>query len=419
MNTRLLLTLSVAANIVALVVIGALWKSSPDQTGNQSVVAGSPAIPVAPSDTVLESTPPSPPTNQLADATTTFDWRTVESTDYRHYIANLRAIGCPSETIQDIIVADVNKLYESRRKELRHASTNRFQFWKTGNPLGNLLNQEKMAKNQELANEKRNLIKSLLGSDYVEKPDLSSTMTLYEEMFDFVPANKQNQLLEVEQSFAGRLMESMKDAQKGNFTAMRDIMREKEAELSKILSPQEKEEYDLRLSQTAALMRMQMGDFQPTEQEFRDIFKLQKQLDDEFGIQGMRSRKPEDVQKIGAAQKEVETQLRTVLGEDRFLEYRYNQDLSKSTMNKIAEEYQVPRRDALKVFDVQAVAQEQAKQIRADSHLSSEQRQRALDALRAETEREMGKFISKPALDAYVERGSWVKNLNKPAAGKP
>jgi len=32
-----------------------------------------------------------------------FDWRQVESEDYRTYLANLRAIGCPETTIRDIV----------------------------------------------------------------------------------------------------------------------------------------------------------------------------------------------------------------------------------------------------------------------------------------------------------------------------
>src|ERR1700716_2835565 len=47
-------------------------------------------------------------TNQV---TRKFDWRIVESEDYRKYIANLRSIGCPEETIRAIITADVNKLF--------------------------------------------------------------------------------------------------------------------------------------------------------------------------------------------------------------------------------------------------------------------------------------------------------------------
>ena len=33
-----------------------------------------------------------------------FSWRDVESPDYPVYIANLRAIGCPEQTIRDIIM---------------------------------------------------------------------------------------------------------------------------------------------------------------------------------------------------------------------------------------------------------------------------------------------------------------------------
>ena len=47
-----------------------------------------------------------------------FQWRLLESPDYRTYIANLKAIGCPEQTIRDIIVADVDGLYAPRRNQL-------------------------------------------------------------------------------------------------------------------------------------------------------------------------------------------------------------------------------------------------------------------------------------------------------------
>jgi hypothetical protein len=62
----------------------------------------------------------------------------VESPDYREYIANLRAIGCPEKTIRDIILADVNKLYEEKKKEAR-GEPRRFEFWKAGHPMGVML----------------------------------------------------------------------------------------------------------------------------------------------------------------------------------------------------------------------------------------------------------------------------------------
>ena len=44
-----------------------------------------------------------------------FTWSEVESTNYDIFIKNLRAIGCPEQTIRDIIVTDLDRLYARRR----------------------------------------------------------------------------------------------------------------------------------------------------------------------------------------------------------------------------------------------------------------------------------------------------------------
>src|SRR5438477_6250578 len=43
-----------------------------------------------------------------------FDWQSVASPDLRQYIANLRAVQCPEETIRDIILAEANRQYAPR-----------------------------------------------------------------------------------------------------------------------------------------------------------------------------------------------------------------------------------------------------------------------------------------------------------------
>src|SRR5207247_2614407 len=91
----------------------------------------------------------------------TIDWHNVESEDYRKYIANLRSIGCPEETIRDIITADVNKLFAQRRRELASGGK-KFEFWKTtGNPFMAMVDSDKMEKQQQLDKEKRALLREL------------------------------------------------------------------------------------------------------------------------------------------------------------------------------------------------------------------------------------------------------------------
>jgi len=47
-----------------------------------------------------------------------FRWSQLESTDYHTYLANLRGIGCPEQTIRDIITADVDSVFARQRDQL-------------------------------------------------------------------------------------------------------------------------------------------------------------------------------------------------------------------------------------------------------------------------------------------------------------
>jgi len=47
-----------------------------------------------------------------------FSWEQVETDDYVKYIANLRGIHCPEQTVRDIITADLDSAYAVRRQAL-------------------------------------------------------------------------------------------------------------------------------------------------------------------------------------------------------------------------------------------------------------------------------------------------------------
>jgi hypothetical protein len=47
-----------------------------------------------------------------------FRWSQLESEDYPTYISNLRGIGCPEQTIREIITADLDDLFAPRRQPL-------------------------------------------------------------------------------------------------------------------------------------------------------------------------------------------------------------------------------------------------------------------------------------------------------------
>jgi hypothetical protein len=404
MNTRVLLILSICLNLAlgGLIAYQGARKSEPtrpEATAKSAEPAASPKASKGDGKTVTVTVP-------TAGA---FDWRIVESEDYKKYIANLRAIGCPEETIRDIIIADVNKLFEARKKETT-GSTNKFQYWKVGTFFTDMFNEEKLKKNRELTKEKNALLKELLGVEIAEKPDIMGGMNPYETLLDFLPSEKQSSLVNLEQDFAAKTMKRIKDAQ-NNPKVLRELQLEKDAELAKILSPQEKEEYDLRMSQTSMMMRMQLTDFQPSEQEFRDIFKLRKKFDDEFTAMGAPLANTADERaRRDAAQKDLDNSIKGALG-DRYPDYKYDQDWSRSSLRDVAKEYNVPKDQALKVFDLKAVAQEQATAVRKDQSLTPEQRNAALLAIQQETRNAVNGVLGPTAGNAYFDKGSWLKNL--------
>jgi hypothetical protein len=70
--------------------------------------------------TLPPDTEPLAPAPEISPSTEVkpFHWSQIQSADYDTYIANLRGIGCPEQTIHDIVAADVDSLYLSRRRPL-------------------------------------------------------------------------------------------------------------------------------------------------------------------------------------------------------------------------------------------------------------------------------------------------------------
>ncbi len=346
------------------------------------------------------------------------NWQVVESADYKKYIANLRSIGCPEETIQDIIKADVDKLFASRRKEITKPKEE-FKYWETGMQafMGDATNPEVVDKLQALAQEKRALLKELLGIDVADKPDLmAAAFNPIERLLNFLPDEKQTKVLEMMQQFQAKMMKSMgngapDEQDRKNLMA---AQKEYEATLSKMLSPQEYEQYQLRLSQTSMMMRMELDGFTPSEQEFKDIFKLRKSFDDENGgMFGMMDQTKEGREKYQAAQKELNDQIKSTLGEARYADYEREKDYQYKGVSKFVQRQNLPKEAAVKVWDAKKAAEAEASKVRNNSSLNQEQKNAALQGIQQATENNLQATLGADAYGSFKssQTGSWINNL--------
>lgn len=409
MNTKIPYALALAASVVLNAVLFAHKPAPEIRPAPASVAEKFPASPVA-------SSPPATAPGVVVvtnKSGASFDWRQVESDDYKKYIANLRAIGCPERTIRDIITADVNELFKERERTSRASSTNKFAFWKTGMQMfAQAFDEEKIKAEQELRKEKRAPLTELLGSAPEEKPDLAAAAMggakLMEQMLDFLPSDKQSAVAEVLQKYQAKMM---KDLGKSGFDvdSMKDITKiqcEMEAELAKTLSPQEMEDFNLRMSNTANMMRFQLASFEPDEQEFRNVFKLKKAFDDEFGFAGIAPTDKAEKEKFDAAKKELNAQLKQVLG-DRYADYERAQDYTYQGL------YAVSKEATVAAYDMKKAAEAEAKKIGNDKSLTAEQRKAALQGIQQETRNSLRTTFGDKAFESYQKNPGayWLKGL--------
>jgi len=371
-------------------------------------------------------------TNNLlaALANRALNWRALESTNYVQYIENLRGFGCPEETIRDIIITDVAKLYARRRAELRQ-QLQPYKFWQPVDPLGGAPGSPQFRRQlRALDKEQRDLVRDLLGVDLrAELARYTGEEDAPEHSYEFLPQEKQDRVRSLAEHY-GDLEQDVYARAQGvlldeDMEGLRQIQIQRRAELASLLTPGEMEEYELRHSDTADNLRAVMSGFEPTEEEFRKLFRLQRTFDLDFN-QGfdMRDDSAQVVKAISQqdAQTALDDEIRKVLGPQRFAEYQRAQDDEYRSLLRLGERLDLPAEVAANVYNMKQAAEAYKLRLESNLNLSAEQREQTIAALARETERSVASVLGESGFRAYQSvGGQWLPNLRvlDPAAASP
>jgi hypothetical protein len=418
MNLKVVLTLSLAANIALGFVAWRKNSEAPAPVSSESL--SPPTESKAESSTkVTPMTIAAPPAAATSTNTPSkrFDWQSVESADYKEYIANLRAIGCPEETIRDIITADVNKMFDDKKRQARGPSK-KYEFWKTGSPMMGMPSAEELKLSRQI-DEERNATLKNLGIQPDLRSQVSSMMNPLESMFDFVSEDKRAELLKamtsMQESFASGGQPDAQDFLK----AQQDM----EKKVKALLTPEEALQYDLRMSMTANMMRQQLNGFEPSEAEFLKVFDLRKKFDDEFSPLGIMNEKEDGRKKRTEAQQALNDQLKTTLGESRYIDYERAQDPYFQQMFKAAQRGEVGGAQAIQAWEMKKMAEEKANELRRRGYSNQAERDAALRAIRAETESSLRQTLGEKGWENYNRPMNtiWLDQIARtaPTAVKP
>lgn len=255
-----------------------------------------------------------------------FDWRLVESTNYHSYILNLRNIGCPERTIRDIVIADVNALFDSKEKAMPPL-TNRIVFWKYSVDPKTMVKSALISRHEQLEGERTAILKQLLGDDVDigARPIKISDSEIFASLLDFVPPEEQSNALAVvngiNSEFAVKFRPLL-DSGEWNQRSREDYGRfwqETQQKLLRTLGPEGKENYELRTSSLASQLRsrFQGQGFDLSEAEFVELFRYAQQYALSLDLWYLNPADEKSVESNRAAQRAVWEKANQLIGQSR------------------------------------------------------------------------------------------------------
>lgn len=320
-----------------------------------------------------------------------FTWQQVESEDYLTYVANLRVIGCPEQTIRDIIIADVNAVYA--RKKALEVVTPEQQWWRP-EPDTNLT-VAAATRLEQLETERRALLTSLLGGNWESGDQISLPrpsrpgVNLDGAVLGALPNDVKQMIQEINaratdrsEAYVAAQQRAGKPVDEAELARLRQQTR---TELAQVLSPQQLEEFLLRYSQSANNLRANLGQlkyFNASADEFRSMFKALDPINQQLEALGDNPDAQSASQRT-ALYAQAENALKLALGKDRFELYRRLQDAGYRDAYAAAQNGGVPEA-AGTLFDINQATTDEQNRIRANTNLSAQQL--ALELKKAEIE---------------------------------
>jgi len=330
-------------------------------------------------------------------------------------VARLRAAGYPASVVRAIVSAEISERFAARRKALSPTPEETAAFWSNRSLSSSASDPARMAARRELNREQSKLFKDLLGPDaQVDQIELSAYQ---KRQYGDLPRQKIDQIQEIMQDYSDLMSQVRNEAQGVMLSEDRQKLAYLEAErrkdLAKLLTPEEFEEYQLRTSNTASQLRYSLAAFEPTEQEFRALFKLQEAYDDRFGQYGTSVRgTTESAQERQAAEKKLIADAKELLGPERGAEYERSRDYSYQNVANLAKRLDLPKDTALTVYNLQKDTEQRANALRSERGLTPDQRVQQLTTLAAEATAKVASALGDRGFAAYKENaGTWLKYI--------
>lgn len=404
MNARTFAILSVLLNLLLL---AGIWRAShaPAPAGLAGATPeSSPALVrvrtnLSRVEVTLTNTPPP------------FRWEEVHSEDLTNYVANLRALGCPRETVRDIISGELEARYLARRREFLEPWQRR--YWDYAVQGIDKIEQEISKPLEEIKEGTLELLDALTGPAPSEREAGEAKRPVGDMRTEFLSEDKQRQLAALDKQF-NELGQAL-PRERGPITPerrakLKEIEARRLAAVQAVLTPEEFEEYRLRTSKYAHIGRGLDG-FEASADELRAVTRVH----DRFrAADESIDRKAPDYEARRQQQQEWRRQrdeaLKAELGDERYANLKRAQDVGFRELHRVADRYGLPREAVIQADDLRRIAQDNIKRVRGNASLEAGQQQELIRAIQDETRAAMIQALGERAARTYERHGGdWLR----------
>jgi hypothetical protein len=408
---RTILAVSIAANVVLLAVAVALGWHRPKPSDDR----GTPVTAAAPENVSTEATlraseqeeagfEVKPPVPSL------FHWSQVESEDYREYMANLRAMGCPEPLIRDMILAELQEAFRKRHGGIQRKPV---PPW-AGRDRRQAVQQEYLRHIHALEEEQRAVTVELLGFAWCKEvrnefladaewgillghlADEQAVQTmdllrLYQDRAAWIRFRAQNILLEED------------------WEELAALDRELKGRLATILTPAEWEETLMRTYWGEGLWGQ--GHFELaglTGAELRRLTQLYTRRVDGIAETLIMARVVTEAERVDR-QRELEADWLEAFGPVKAAALKWAKDDRFQDLHEFTQQRGLPLETAVSVHEIRLAAEEEIQRLRANSTVDASASVEPIDDIQTATMEALTRLLGPAHISEYVARaGAWL-----------
>jgi hypothetical protein len=341
-----------------------------------------------------------------------FTWDQIESTNYEMFVKNLRAVGCPEQTIRDIIVSEVDRIYAHRR--LNEVDYPNFQWWKA-DPDPDVL-QSAAQRIQQLDAERRSILNGLLGQGWEtsnnEQVCAAAGITLTGPVLGDLPQDIKDSVYAALARTQGKIARyELDQREKSKAVDPMEIVRLREEPLTQVaslLNAKQYEEFALRYTPAAEQLREQFRSQDLTPDQFRTLFIAINAVNGQpaFFYNGTDQAMLKQQQEL---RNQCDAIIKTTLGEQFYASYELSQDPLYRSSKAMAEQLGVPLTSVSSIYDINRATQSELDRIRKDANMTSDEKVEAISQARVEQQQSLEQVLGPEAFSRWLQTHSGMQ----------